>query len=72
MQGLRYHITRSEEQQGHDRLNKEQPGPGRGDNGWAATRLHLNMSTSNSGVRTAEVNVAGDRLPPGPGKSPIE
>ena len=34
--GSRYHITRSDvEQPGQDRLNKELPGPGKGDRGYS-------------------------------------
>ena len=60
------HTTRSEaeqatgseaEQAGHDRSNKEQPGPGRGDRSWAATELRLNMTTTRS-RRTAEAQCA--------------
>ena len=45
MQGSCYHITRSEERQGHNCSNKELLGPGRGNRGWVATELCLNMTT---------------------------
>ena len=60
---LSYHITLeaerwSEQVQGHDHLNKEQPDPGRGYRGWVATERHLNGTSSRSrGV----ANSRGDR-----------
>ena len=80
--GRGYHdnITRSEaEKPGYDCSNKEQPGPGRGDRGWAAicTELCFNMTTARS-RRTAEAIVTGWLLPgpgykwSGPGKLPVK
>ena len=57
--GAHYHITGSEV----EATIKEQPGPGRGNRGCAATELSLNKTTAKSRQTTEAIAVR--QLPPG-------
>ena len=67
---LSYH--KPVEQPGHDCFIKELSGYGRGDRGWAATKLHLNMTTARCRLG---ISCRGDRgwvATSEPGKLPVE